>query len=126
MVTSANVGGANVSVRAHSSSCGWTDWKTQYIAVEVCGLMALMTLSPNPASNEVTLLEKQDENNTVKKKNEKEYEIKFYDNTSLKTNRSKVKVGDKINVSSLKKGTYIVHIIAPDQSVEKSRLIIYK
>lgn len=119
-VTSAGIGGQNVRVRARNE-CGWTGWKTKYIPVEDCSGGPLF-LSPNPATNEATLEEVASAKSTTK--NEKEYEVKFYDNTKMKKRFPKVKIGGKLNVSTLKKGTYIVHIIDPDETVVKTRIII--
>ena len=121
IITSAPTSGT-VNIRGRNG-CGTSAWKSFYIYSNECtGELDLLIISPNPAANEVSLEENSNVDTNIKEKNE--YDVVFYKNTRMVNKHSSVQVGDKINISRLNKGTYIVHIIAPDKTVIKTRIMV--
>lgn len=102
-----------VRVRAKSSnSCGETEW-SEPVFVDVIAQEYMLSLSPNPASGEVTVELKSGGNNTDLLSNENVWDLDVYDAMqSLKTKVSKIKNKSTVlNTSGWKDGVYVIRAI---------------
>ena len=123
-----------VSVRAHNS-CGWSFWNYNPMTVVSCGGGYYYSMSQNPTSNELTISftksngnasEKSKVSGTPPPEANVSVSVEIYNSTQTRLLSANGNISDgdiKINTSSLKPGSYIVHVLVNDK-VHKKHLLI--
>jgi PKD repeat protein len=111
-----------------SNSCG-SSQATIYVTVEGCGGF-FFSAYPNPTSESLTIEKTEDTSNNSKAKDvekkgfkESNHKFKLYDFQGELVRSGQLKKMTKINVSSLKKGTYILKINV-NGNIETHQIIV--
>ena len=101
------------------NSCGWSGWsQPKYIEVS-CGYSFIV--SPNPATNTVTVQSDQKTNATIT-------QLRIFDNNGILKKQSKFGTGTRqaqMNISDLRTGIYLIEITS-GKNIERQQLVIQK
>lgn len=123
--------GKYIKVRTYGP-CGYSSWFTQNFVLQYdsqgCsgGGMFMMSVSPNPASEEITV-DIIDQQGGINKKLSSEgykFNISLFDeNLDLVYSKSSKKIKNNIPLGKLKNGTYILRVTSPDGSISEKVLL---
>ncbi|WP_203256392.1 T9SS type A sorting domain-containing protein [Hyunsoonleella ulvae] len=118
------------------NSCGWSQWFTYFVQYNDCNNQGMFRAYPNPTSNTLTIAAKEsdevskssafNETNTLSSAmaiSRNDNTFNFYDFSGNKVLSGQLQNITDVNVSKLKKGTYILEIIANGQE-ETHQIVI--